>query len=343
MPPTITVAGVNHAGYMASYNVAGLDTAKTYDVVRVLESANANERKYSAVAHRRNWRPGSAAGVIRDYEAPLRPYRVGLWDSSLQTPLDWLFEYGPYAGPGPVAQTAAIDINPPGCGALLRSTATPGLWAEVKIQATTIDYPARIEWHKVIASRFPVAIADRREGRTIENLVLWAPSLTDSKTLTDLLIPETGRVHPLWLRTSDADELMFHDLMFMPGDITVEPISYAQPFSKWFQIATVEVDPRTGIAARVGDGDLATPPTAVIGLMPSSQGKKPFTVTFTDESVGTYTSRRWVIYDDKDTYATSTAATYLRTFKKAGTFTVKLTVSGSSGSDVTKTTVRVTK
>lgn len=340
----ITVSRVNHEGYSADYTVSDLLTTKAYDVVRIIESdgTNNNERKYQVIAHRRDWVPSATSGVIRDYEAPLRSYSVAIYDSSLQTPLDWAFENGEYTGPAPLAQTGVINIEPPECGGLIRSTAIPGLWAEVKVQSTNISYPVRYSQHQIIGRRFPVHIMDRREGRTISDLVVWTESLTHSKALTDLLIPETGRVWPCVLRSTDEDQLLFHDLVFMPLDIETEPVSFAQPFSKWFHIEAVEVSTRVPVPERPGDGSLSIPPDAIIGKAPGVTGKKPFTVTFTDLSTGTISKRSWVIYDSRKTYTTRTSASFAYTFTRRGKYKVKLSISGPSGNDTSYVTITVT-
>jgi hypothetical protein len=339
----ITVTEVNHEGYTATFRVTGLVTTKAYDVMRILEApVRDNERRYQVVAHRLNWVPGAADLTIRDYEASIRPYRLAVYDSAYPTPADWDFSYGPYAGYGPLAVSDVVTINPPACGAILRSSIQPGFWLPARIwDFSQVEYPARTAEHKVIGNRFPVFINDRREGRSINELVLYTPTMTESMRMADMLIPESGRIYPLWLRTSTDDHLLFSDLFFMPHDISIEPVSKAEPWRRWIRMSLTEIDARTLVPRRDNDGTTANPPTAVIGASTFS-GKAPLTVTFADESLGTVTSRRWDFNTSSDTYGTSTDPGKAVTYKKKGTYTVRLDVSGPLGADSTTVKVVVT-
>lgn len=352
MAVTITIRSVNVEGFMATFNVAGLSTTKAYDVMRVVEPnpgsetmppVRDNERKYQIVAHRLNWVPGAASIIIRDYEASLRPYRLAVYDSAAQTPADWDFTYGPYAGPAPLAVSPVVTIPPPECGALLRSTVQPAFWVPVKVaDVQQLTYPARAAQHKIIGNRFPVFINDRREGRTIDRVTLYTDSLTDSLDLHQMLIPETGRIYPMWLRTSDSDWMLLSDMCFIPGDIEVEPVSKATPWRKWFHLQTTEIDPRSLTPRRDQDGSTASPPDAVITYNTLS-GRRPLKVNFDgSSSTGTITSWRWDFNTAGSAYGTSTKANPPTvTYRRKGTYTVKLTVTGPLGSDVTTKKVRV--
>jgi PKD repeat protein len=61
----------------------------------------------------------------------------------------------------------------------------------------------------------------------------------------------------------------------------------------------------------------------------STLGPRPFLVTFTNQSIGDYTSSLWNFGDG----TTSTLANPTHTYTSAGTFTITLTVSGPGGTD----------
>lgn len=342
----ISVLSVNHEGFMATFAVSGLSTSHGYDVMRVVEPDPGNEmlpptrddeRKYQVVGHRRNWVPGASSIKIRDYEASLRPYRLAVYDSAQTTPADWDFAYGGYGGPGPLAVSDVVTITPPECGALLRSTVQPAFWVPVKVaDVQQLTYPARAAQHKIIGSRFPVFINDRREGRHIDRITLYTSTLTDAYDLHNLLIPETGRIYPLWLRTSDADRMLLADLCFMPQDIEVEPVSKSEPWRKWFHLEVTEIDTRSLVPRRGNDGSTADPPNAVITGGPL-KGKAPLRVNLNgNSSTGTISSWRWDFNTAGSAYGTSTKANPPEvTYRKRGTYTVKLTVDGPLGADVT--------
>jgi PKD repeat protein len=73
---------------------------------------------------------------------------------------------------------------------------------------------------------------------------------------------------------------------------------------------------------------VGNPPAAAFTGTPT-KGTAPLSVSFTDQSSGTITSRQWEFGDG----GTSTAKDPSHTFNSAGTFTVKLTVSNEFGSD----------
>lgn len=349
----ISVRSVNHEGYMATFDVTGLSTSHGYDVMRVVEPDPGNEmlpptrddeRKYQIVAHRLNWVPKSPSLKIRDYEASLRPYRLAVYDSAQTTPADWDFSDGGYGGPGPLAVSDVVTITPPGCGALLRSSVQPAFWVPVKVaDVQQLTYPARAGQHKIIGNRFPVFVNDRREGRHIDRITIYTSTLTDAYDLHDMLIPETGRIYPLWLRTSDADRMLLADLCFMPQDIEVEPVSKSEPWRKWTHIELTEIDPRTLVPRRDNDGSTADPPDARITYDKLS-GKAPLTVNFNGStSTGTISSWRWDFNTSSSAYGTSTKENPPAvTYKRRGTYTVKLTVRGPLGADVTTKKVTVT-
>src|SRR5262249_23807926 len=71
-------------------------------------------------------------------------------------------------------------------------------------------------------------------------------------------------------------------------------------------------------------------PTANFTASPTS-GLKPLTVTFTDTSTGSITTRSWDFGDGNTTNATATTFSY--TYLNAGTNTVRLTVTGPVGAN----------
>jgi PKD repeat protein len=182
---------------------------------------------------------------------------------------------------------------------------------------------------------------DRREGRKSDELVVYTGTLTESRRMQDLLIPESGRIYPLWVRSSSEDKLMFHDILMVPGDIAVEPVSHRRPWAKFFRIPFTEVDPRGLVPERTNDGVTAQPPDARITADPTS-GRAPLTVHLTDASTGNISSRVWDLNTASDAYGTSTSATPTVTYKRAGTYTIRLTVTGALGVDVTTVKVKVT-
>lgn len=241
----IAVTATDNTALRATFSLTGLDTAKRYDVLRVISGSDDNERRYQVIGSYRDWKPSAATATVVDYEAPIRPYRVAIWDSTLSTPLDFDFSLGGYTGPAALVTSNEVKLTSPLCGAVIRSTKTPGLYVDVRIwDLDPVLYRARVSELTPMGTRFPVIIADRREGRRVERLVVYTSSVAAGKALTDLLIPETGRIHPVWLRTDDTNKLLFHDLLMMPLDITVEPASKANPERRFFTIAGVEVDPR---------------------------------------------------------------------------------------------------
>ncbi len=72
------------------------------------------------------------------------------------------------------------------------------------------------------------------------------------------------------------------------------------------------------------------PPTAVFSASPTS-GVSPLAVTFTDTSTGSITNRYWNFGDG--TTSNTTATSLGHTYSSTGTYTVALTVSGSSGAN----------
>jgi len=79
-----------------------------------------------------------------------------------------------------------------------------------------------------------------------------------------------------------------------------------------------------------GDVVVAVPPSADFSGSPTS-GKVPLAVQFTDLSTGTITGWAWDFQNDGIVDSTDQNPVY--TYTKAGTNTVKLTVSGPAGSD----------
>src|SRR5439155_23630800 len=77
-------------------------------------------------------------------------------------------------------------------------------------------------------------------------------------------------------------------------------------------------------------GTGAVVPVASFSGSPTS-GVKPLTVSFTDNSTGTITSRFWDFGDGSTT--NTTATTFSHTYATAGTNTVSLSVSGPLGAD----------
>jgi hypothetical protein len=247
----IIVTNTDNTALTASFNVQDLADNGRYDIVRVIETSDDNERKYQLVGAYRDWLfegplPGmSGTESLVDREAPIRPYRLGVWDSTKVTPLDWDFSSGPYTGPAALALSPLVSLSSPLCGAVIRSTKTPGLFAEVRIfDLSPVEYRARYSELTPMGTRYPVIIADRREGRRVSGLVVYAPDNTESKALIDLLLPENGRIYPVWLRTNDDNKLLFHDLLLMPLDITVEPAAKNRPDRRFITIEGVEIDPR---------------------------------------------------------------------------------------------------
>jgi PKD repeat protein len=80
-------------------------------------------------------------------------------------------------------------------------------------------------------------------------------------------------------------------------------------------------------AGAVGTPQPAPPPTAAFTASPTS-GSAPLTVTFTDQSTGTVTTRLWNFGDGQTSSAINTGHTYT----DPGVFTVSLTAGNSSGS-----------
>jgi len=78
------------------------------------------------------------------------------------------------------------------------------------------------------------------------------------------------------------------------------------------------------------------PPTAKFRASPTS-GYAPLTVSFTDQSEGTITSRSWDFGDG----ARSTSQNPSHTYSSAGGYTVTLTVKGPGGSDSKQTIIQV--
>jgi PKD repeat protein len=88
----------------------------------------------------------------------------------------------------------------------------------------------------------------------------------------------------------------------------------------------------------LGGGGGPSPPNASFTATPSS-GVAPLAVQFTDTSSGTVDSREWDFQNDGT--VDSTAANPMFTYTSPGTYTAKLTVSNTAGSDSTTRTITV--
>jgi hypothetical protein len=241
----ITVAGVSASSYSATFTLTGLDTGAHYDVIRVIEGGDDNERKYQIIDTYRDWQPPADTVTIIDGAAPLRTYRVGVWDSSGVTPVDFDFSTGGYTGPAALATSGLVTLTAPACGILLRSTRDTSKYVEASVHdVSPVLYRARVSELTPMGTRYPVVIADRREGRRVERLVIYTRSVAEAKALMDVLVPENGRIYPVWIRTMDNDKLLLSDLLLMPGDITVEAASKHRPEAKFWTVEGVEIDPR---------------------------------------------------------------------------------------------------
>jgi len=80
------------------------------------------------------------------------------------------------------------------------------------------------------------------------------------------------------------------------------------------------------------------PPIAKINAS-TTYGILPLTVTFTDGSTGDVTSRKWYFHNGQ----TSSSSQVSFNYTNAGTYTVRLTVEGSGGSDTDICTIQVIK
>lgn len=247
MAVAIVADTINNTTLTVSANITGIASGFPYDVIRVIETSDDNERKYQLIGNYREWSVANpnTSGRVNDNAAPIRPYRIGVWDSTKVTPLDFDFGTGPYTGPPALAMSNLISLTSPLCGAVMRSTKVPGLYVDVRIHDfQPVQYRAKVSELTPMGTRYPVVIADRREGRRISGLVVYAPDNTQSKALIDLLLPENGRIYPIWLRTADTNRLLFHDMLMMPMDITIEPASRNNPTRRFITIDGVELDPR---------------------------------------------------------------------------------------------------
>ena len=83
-----------------------------------------------------------------------------------------------------------------------------------------------------------------------------------------------------------------------------------------------------------------SPPVAAFTATPKS-GSPPLTVTFTDLSTGTVTTRAWDFTNDGTIDSTAKNVTY--TYSNAGMYTVNLSVTGPGGSSSTTTTIVVSQ
>lgn len=244
--PEITLKEVNGSALTATYEITGLSSAMSYDLIRQVTRSDDNERRYQVVGSYRNWKPpaGKTTVTVTDTEAALRQHKVGIWFSEPGNPLSFEFAYGGYTGPAPLAMAEPVALPAPGCGAVLQSTKTAQIM-DVRIwDFDPVRYQAKLGELLPMGSRFPVIVADRREGRRVSNLTFYTRTLQEYRDMLTLLSPESGRIYPLWLRTADEDLLLLHDFLFVAKDITVEPASKAHPERKFFTVEAVEIDPR---------------------------------------------------------------------------------------------------
>jgi hypothetical protein len=334
---TISVVAQNDSSWTADLQITGLNPSAKYDLVRVIAGVPDTERKYSVVGWRRDWQPASGSVFIRDYQAPLRPYQIALYDSSQQTPVDWLFQTGPYAGPAPVQVSPLITIQRDSeCGAILRSAIQPEFYVRARISGSgNVQYPARAAEHAIIGAKYPVFVVDRREGRRTNNLTFYTRDAQESEFMRQLLLPDTGRIYPLWLRTADDDAVLFGDMYFMPLDIEVEPVAKLNPQRKFWRLSVVEIDPRSILPRNYPDAaDRSSLPNANFTWTPRTSTANPHRIEFTDTSTGTYTERKWNFALGTSKYGTGTQPVEVVDYSKKGArYTVRLTVKGIGGTD----------
>lgn len=247
MAIAITVTEVDNDHQIIRFDVTGLSPTGTYDVMRIISNAAANERRYSLVGRLSDWQPGAETAIVTDMEPPSRLYRLGIWDATTTTPADVDFSVEGATVPTAAATSALTQITPQTCQATLQPTNTTATGKNVPTRIwdfTPVRYGAKMSELLPMGTRFPVIIADRREARRVDLLTLYTRTMEESRALAGLLIPATGRIFPVWLRTGDDDPLLFDDLLFMPGDITIEPASKTRPYAKFFRLVVTELDPR---------------------------------------------------------------------------------------------------
>ena len=246
MALTITMTEVDNTHQIIYFDLADLDPAGAYDVMRIINGATVSERRYQVVGRLSGWVPGATTATVIDMEPPMRQYRLGIWDAS-SSPAGVDFGIDGATVPTPLATSALVQITPETCKAILQPTGSTVSGKNVRVRIwdfTPVKYQARVSELLPMGTRFPVIIADRRESRRVDSLTLYASTFDEAKAIAGLLIPATGRIFPVWLRTTDDDSLLFDDLLFMPGDISIEPASKTRPWSKFIRITMTEVDPR---------------------------------------------------------------------------------------------------
>jgi hypothetical protein len=350
--------------------LTGLVVGTQYDVFRLNHRYTGNDpdtgtpqyeqelpdRKafWRAVGHRIGWTAPAATATFRDYEAPLRPYRYFVVETSLVSPHEYNWQSGNYPLSRGVlggtvvhfAKLIAALEGPEAPGHIMfRSTDELALFKTFcVVEATDLRYTARGTELPVIGQPYPVYIADTREARR-GSLVVMAHDLGEYDSLRRIVFPVSGQIRPVIMNAGGDPVMLLDDMVVVPLDVSIEQATPSNADKRYVRFDYVEVDPTAPLYKRSGDNDLlTTAPHADFTIAPTVTPLANQTVTFTNTSTGTYQSREW-------TFQTPNSNSIGKSFTNGpqkirwgtkGKKTIKLRVYGTDGaSTITKTiTVR---
>ena len=302
----------------------------------------------------------------------------GTLDSTAQNPSHTYTSTGSYtvnltvAGPGgsdSERKTGYITVTPPSPVAAFTATprsGSPPLAVSFADQSTNSptswkwEYKnATVDWTSFSTTRNPSYTFGTGTYDIRLNATNSGGSDTETKTgyitvnttpvppNADFSADPTGGSVPLTVRFSDTSTGMITGWIWdFNGDGSTDstaqdPVyTYSAPGT---YTVTMTVSGPGGTDSAVKTGYItvtSTPPVAVFSATPKS-GYPPLTVTFTDLSTGTVTTRAWDFTNDGTIDGTAKNVTY--TYSNAGIYTVNLTVTGPGGSSSTTTTIVVSQ
>lgn len=308
---------------------------------------------WRAVGHRVGWTAPTATATFRDYEAPLRPFKYFVVETSKVSP----YEYDWSAGNYPLSRgVLGVDVihfhrlivqleGPLAPGHIMfRSTDELALFRTFcVVEAADLRYTARGTELAVIGQPYPVFVADTREARR-GSLVLLASDLGEYDSLRRIVFPVSGQIRPVIMNAGGDPVMLLDDAVVVPLDVSIEQATQRNADKRFIRFDYVEVDPTAPLYKRVGDNDsLATAPHAAFTIAPSTTPNAGQTVTFTNTSTGTYQNVEW-------TFDTPNSNNIGKSFKSGpqkvkwttkGRKTIKLRVYGTDGASTISKTITV--
>lgn len=305
-------------GLMTRVTLTGLSAGTRYDVYRMRVHWDKDDDEYqritpdrrnhwSAVAHRIGWEASSSTHTFRDYEAPMKPFKYFVVETTRNGPFDYNWENGDYPlSRGDLDDQAihfdralkevfTVEDRPFDGTLLLRSTQDLGLFVPACLyDVDEIKYTARGTEFPVIGRQYPLYVADTREARR-GRFTLLTKSLAEYQDLRDIVFPQSGRLTPIWLQAYGNETLLLDDMLVVPLDVSVEQAGQADSDRRFITVEYVEIDPTAGLPKRTGDNDaLVTPPVA--GFTTNNRRpRRKEKVTLYDQSSGQITNWTWTI------------------------------------------------